>query len=226
MSACRQSAPPAANVSTAAANQPQPAPPSPLPSPRQEGNAPVEPPASVAELQDVVKRIYKTAVTLDESRQRMYVVGDFNGDNSEDIAIAVKPGKGMLAELNSEYANWILEDPRAVMMMEAHRDVQKFPEKPAPVVVRQSDNLLVVIHGHQETGWRNPKATQTYLLRNAVGAEMKTERARSLINEAATKEQLPPLRGDVIQQTLAGSPGFIYWTGAKYAWHSAAVESQ
>ncbi|MDX6694189.1 MAG: hypothetical protein QOF02_1792 [Blastocatellia bacterium] len=227
--ACRQQAtPPAVNNSTAANQPPAPAPPASSSSPSQETPA-VAPPASVAELREVVQRIYKTAVTIDESRRDMYVVGDFNGDDSEDIAVAVKPGKGMLAELNSEYAGWILEDPRAVMVMEVHKDVKKFPEKPAPVVVRQNDNLLAVIHGHQEAGWRNPKATQTYLLRNAVGGAMKTEHARSLLNQPTTeaaKEQLPPLRGDVIQQMLAGSPGFIYWTGAKYAWHSDAAVSQ
>jgi hypothetical protein len=223
MSACHKSGPPALNVSTAS-NQSQPAAPSSSSTQPTKEAPPVERPASMAELQDVVKRIYKTAVTIDESQHDIYVVGDFNGDKSEDIAVAVKPAKGMLAELNSEYANWILEDPRTVMMMEAHKDVQKFPEKPAPVVVKQSDNLLAVIHGHQAEGWRNPKATQTYLLRNAVGVEMKTLRARSLVDETTVKEQLPPLRGDVIREMLNRAQGFIYWTGAKYAWHSA-VES-
>jgi hypothetical protein len=39
---------------------------------------------------------------------------------------------------------------------------------------------------------------------------------------AANREQLPPIRGDVIRETLADTPGFIYWTGAKYAWFPTA----
>lgn len=182
----------------------------------------VAPPASATELRDVVTRIYKNAVIVDDARPDAFVVGDFNGDDSQDIAIAVKPGKGMLSELNSEYANWILEDPQTVHVMEVHKDVQKFPEKPAPVVVRQSDNLLAVIHGHQATGWRNPVATQTYLLRNAAGDAMQMQSARALRSVVAERGQLPPIRGDVIRETLSHTPGFIYWTGAKYAWFPTA----
>jgi len=28
----------------------------------------------------------------------------------------------------------------------------------------------------------------------------------------------------VIRETLAGSPGFLYWTGAKYAWAALGPE--
>jgi hypothetical protein len=219
--ACQKSGPPAAGVSndsqppqTATASTEQ---------PRRESTR-VEPPSSPTELQEVVKRIYQDAVMVDESRPDSFVTGDFNGDNSQDIAVRVKPNKGKLAQLNSEYSNWILEDPHNVMIMDMHKDVQRFPEKPPPVVVRQGDGLLAVIHGHQDTGWRNPKATQTYLLKNAFGDRMEMQRARSLMSVAVDKEQLPPIRGDVIRETLDGTPGFIYWTGAKYAWHSAAAE--
>jgi hypothetical protein len=162
--ACSKSQPTAGNASSVPPpSQPAPAQAEQKQSPQPEAPK-VAPPASTTELREVVTRIYKNAVIVDDARPDAFVVGDFNGDDSQDIAIAVKPGKGMLSELNSEYANWILEDPQTVHVMEVHKDVQKFPEKPAPVIVRQSDNLLAVIHGHQETGWRNPVATQTYLL--------------------------------------------------------------
>lgn len=225
VSACTKSQPPVANASSAnASSTPQQSQPATTnaAAPRTEA-AQVAPPASAVELQEVVARIYKNAVTIDTSRKDAFIVGDFNGDNSQDIAVAVKPGKGMLSELNDEYANWILGDPHSVLIIEAQNGVKKFPEKPAPIVVRQSDNLLAVIHGYQETGWRSPKATQTYLLRNVGGSGMEAKRARALIDETAAKEQLPPLGGDVIQETLSGTPGFIYWTGAKYAWHSTAA---
>lgn len=223
VSACQKSQPPAANVSSVP-REAQPAPKATATAPPKEA-ATVAPPASTVELQEVVARIYKNAVTIDASRKDAFIVGDFNGDNSQDIAVAVKPGKGMLSELNGEYTNWTLGDPRSVVIIKEQNGVKKFPEKPALVVVRQSDNLLAVIHGYQEAGWRSPKATQTYLLRNAGGGEMTATPARSLLSETAAQEKLPPLRGDVIQETLSGTPGFIYWTGAKYAWHSTAASN-
>ena len=176
-------------------------------------------PQSMRELQEVTARIYKEAVTVDGSRNDNFVVGDFNGDGSQDIAVVVKPGKGMLAELNSEYANWIREDPFEVGKLAAHAHEQQSVSKRKPTVVTARDNLLVIIHGYQAAGWRDAKATQTYLLKNAVGEKLSTENAESLFRNTANQQQLPPLQGDVIRETLNGTPGLLYWTGARYAWH-------
>jgi hypothetical protein len=179
----------------------------------------VAPPQSTSELQGVTARIYKEAVTVDISRNDNFVVGDFNGDGSQDIAVVVKPSKGMLPELNSEYANWIREDPFEVGKLAAHAHEQQSIKKRKPTVVTARDNLLVVIHGYQAAGWRDPNARQTYLLKNAVGEKLSTERSDTLLSHTANRQQLPPLRGDVIHETLNGTPGLLYWTGGRYAWH-------
>ena len=179
----------------------------------------VAPPQSTSELQGVTARIYKEAVTVDSSRHDNFVVGDFNGDGSQDIAVVVKPSKGMLPELNSEYANWIREDPSEVGKLAAHAHEQQSIKKRKPTVVTARDNLLAVIHGYQAAGWRDPKAIQTYLLKNAVGEKLSTENSESLLSDTANRQQLPRLRGDVIRETLNGTPGLLYWTGARYAWH-------
>jgi len=181
----------------------------------------VAPPQSTSELQGVTARIYKEAVIVDNSRNDNFVVGDFNGDGSQDIAVVVKPGKGVLPELNSEYSNWIREDPYEVGKLAAHANEQQSIKKRKPTVVTAGDNLLAIIHGYQAAGWRDPKAMQTYLLKNAVGQKLSTERSESLLTDTANKQQLPPLRGDVIRETLNGIPGFLYWTGARYAWYPA-----
>jgi hypothetical protein len=181
----------------------------------------VAPPQSTSELQGVTARIYKGAVTVDNSRNDNFVVGDFNGDGSQDIAVVVKPSKGMLPELNSEYANWIREDPFEVGKLVAYAREQQSIKKRKPIVVTARDNLLAVIHGYEAAGWRDPKAIQTYLLKNAVGEKLSMERSESLLSNTANKQQLPPLRGDVIRETLNGIPGLLYWTGARYAWHPA-----
>src|SRR6187551_2445600 len=115
-----------------------------------------------AEVRDAVKRNYEDAVSIDPSRA--ILVGDFNGDNSEDVAVVVRPSREKIAELNSEYVNWILEDPH-----QAHpAELKVHPARPS---IRRNDLLLAVIHGHDREGWRNTLARQTYLLQNSVGDE-------------------------------------------------------
>lgn len=158
-----------------------------------------------AEVREVIKRNYEDAVSVDDSRP--VLVGDFNGDNSEDVAVVVKPSQGKAAELNGEYVNWILEDPR---------QVQPTPQKVAQRPIHGNDLLLAVIHGHDREGWRNRLARQTYLLQNSVGNEFERQTGRELSKD---NRALPSLRGDVIRETLNGTAGIIYWTGARYAWH-------
>jgi hypothetical protein len=160
-----------------------------------------------AELREAIIRNYEDAAVIDNSRAAPFLVGDFNGDNSEDIAIVVKPGEGKLSKLNSEYANWILEDPRQPVHI---RDLKS---RPAPVTISGKDSLLAVIHGVKSEGWRSAIAKQTYLLKNAVGESFETQSSRQS-NGAKSR-----FRGDVIREKLDGTDGIIYFTGAKYAWH-------
>jgi hypothetical protein len=211
---CQKSQSPAANATKAASQvKAQPA-----TSPGQAPQAGSALPPAAAELRDVVARVYKDAVIVDETRSNA-VVGDFNGDNSEDIAIVVRPANQKLAEINSEYANWILEDPISVGEFIAVRSASHAAKEPPHTVVHSGDTLLAVVHGHQQAGWRNAQAMQTYLLRNAVGDALEMQPARSVWGEAADKKSLPQLHGDIIRETLTNKRGFLYWTGSKYAWH-------
>lgn len=163
-------------------------------------------------------RVYGDAVTVDTRRAPSYLVGDFNGDGSEDIAVVVKPARDKLGEINNEFANWIVEDPRAVGLPDPHKNVQKLPQPSAPVKVKDNDLLLVIIHGYKKEGWRNPEARQTYCLYDAVGGSMTSDPVKDLLGSQGNKNEATR-GGDVIKETLAGEQGFIYWTGAKYAWH-------
>ena len=165
--------------------------------PRQSGPSPTQ-----SELQAVIKKNYEDVVTVDDSRPTPFMIGDFNGDGSEDIAVVVKPQK--LSDLNSEYVNWILEDPHHLQQ--------------ASINVHNNDLLLAVIHGHKSEGWRHEFARETYLLTNAVGTDLETVSVRQL-RRSGESEMLPRLGGDVIREKLKGSGGIIYWTGGKYAWH-------
>jgi hypothetical protein len=160
------------------------------------------PQPSEDELRQALERNYEDVVTLDHRQSIPFVIGDFNGDNSEDIAIVVKPSRGKVADLSGEYVNWILEDPQQVQQ--------------GRVAVRNDELLLAVIHGHEREGWRNAMARQTYLLKNSVGEGFQTQPANQLRTDSRS---LPPLKGDVIREKLRDKNGIIYWTGARYAWH-------
>jgi hypothetical protein len=182
--------------------------------PKTESALNLSPPAP-SEVRNAIERMYRNAVIVDASR---FFVGDFNGDGVQDLAVVVKPAEGMLAELNSEVANWILEEPQKVVLPDPNKATQQLPHRPEPTRVEQSDTLLAVLHGYGPAGWRDPRARQTYLLKNVVGANMKSQQLADVPRMARSNVRLPKLRGDVINEAIAGETGFLYYTGARYAW--------
>ncbi|MFN2598532.1 MAG: hypothetical protein ABR563_15275, partial [Pyrinomonadaceae bacterium] len=149
-------------------------------------------------------------------------VGDFNGDGSEDLAVVVRADPAKLADVNSELANWTPVEPQKVTLPDANAATQKLAPPPPRPQVAANEQLLAVVHGYQQEGWRNPAAQQTFLLKNSVGRALHVEDKQSALAEF--KSQLPHLRTDVLREELDGSPGFLWWTGAKYAWFAAKGE--
>jgi len=190
----------------------------------QSTTAPPPEPPKPAEVRAVVGKIFQTAVTVDAERPYDYVAGDFNGDGSQDIVIVVKPVEANLAEINSQLANWILEDPTKIPQIDTSKTTQQLPPPPAPVVVTKTDTLLAVIHGFGPEGWRSARSIQTYLLKGGVGANMSAAPAAEFRNLAKSLKKSPRLaqglltRGDVLKETLNGKSGYLYFSGAKYVW--------
>lgn len=182
---------------------------------------PMPAPPPKDEARAVVARVYKGAVTPDE-REGWTIVGDFNGDGSEDLAARVRAAPGRVDELNDDLANWIISDPQKVQppdprKFDPHQGVQKLTPLAERPRVAAADSLLVVIHGFKEQGWHSPEASQTYLLRDAAGADLRAQSRKDA--RFTTMGQNPPrLMGDVIRQTLNGKQGFLYWNGATYGW--------
>lgn len=168
---------------------------------------------TLAEVKGAVARVYLDAVLIDASRGTPFVVGDFNGDGSEDIAVVVRPARGALPKLNSEYANWIVEDPQ-----KAAPAGQNTPA-PETAGVRQDDLLLLILHGYRQAGWHDPLARQTFLLRNAVGEEMRAQSLGEAARAAGGKGVQSQVPMDVIREKLRGQDGFLYWANVRYAWH-------
>jgi hypothetical protein len=153
------------------------------------------PPPQTNEVQEVVKRVFKEAVLIDTSYNPTFIVGDFNGDRSQDLAVVLKPAPDKLSELNEEFPTWILRDLAG-------------PIQPASPRLRvaANDKLLAIIHGYDARGWRDHQATQTYLLKNAAGSGMEAYSAKDFM-AAHQSWKLPQLHGDVVGAELGGKPG-------------------
>jgi hypothetical protein len=175
--------------------------------------APPAPPPQLDEVRSAMARVFAKVAEPETTGGTAYVVGDFNGDGSQDLAVITKANAASLGEINNELANWVLEDPRTVPLP----GVPTNPTLAKPVRAEKGDTLLAIIHGVGAKGWRNPEAKQTFLLKNGTGSDM-TVRALKDVSAKKGKTKLPPLRGDTISETVDGKAGILFWTGAKYAW--------
>ena len=165
------------------------------------------PPPELSAVQLAVKRVFKETAVIDTRRKPTFIAGDFNGDRSQDIAVVVQPAPNKLADLNEEFPNWILKDPFAVSESRAPR-----------LRVASDDTMLAVIHGYGAGGWRDPQATQTFLLKNAAGSDMTAQQAKE-VSQTNQGKKVPHFRGDVIRQVVGGTSGYLYFAEATYAWY-------
>ena len=163
-------------------------------------------PAKANEVQLAVKRVFKDAAQLDSSREPNFIAGDFNGDHSQDIAVVIKPASGRIAEMNDPFPAWIVRDPFAGNRASS-----------AALHIEEDEVLLAVIHGYGANDWRDPQATQTFLLKNAVGSGFEVQKEKDFLKTNAGNS-IPPLQGDLIGEVIRGTSGYIYYTGATYSW--------
>ena len=164
----------------------------------------------------MLERVYRGAVAAAEPAT--FVTGDFNGDGSEDIAIAVTPVAGKIEEINSEFANWILADPQRAAVFDPKKRTQSLPAQTGPVRVRAGEALLAIVHGNGANGWRDRDATQSYLLKNAAATGMQVFPLKNFPPALKVKENGAKSRADIISGTLSRKAGFLYWATGKYAW--------
>ena len=160
--------------------------------------------AKTSEVQEAVKRIFKDAAVLDTNYNPSFLAGDFNGDGSQDLAVILKPVK--LDLMNQELPPWLVREPRA----------KKDPR--IALKIEKDETLLAVIHGYGANDWRDPDATQTFVLKNVVGNDLKVQSGKEFATEN-TGRKLPRPQGDLIGETVQGSPGFLYYAAATYSWY-------
>jgi hypothetical protein len=184
-------------------------------------------PPKFEEVQQAVNRIFKDAVVIDARRNPNFLVGDFNGDLSQDLAVVLRPAEGKLTELNQEFPSWIAREPLKDVLLPRSKvlarpaGVNPSPNAAAGQTVRfeQSDVMLAIIHGEGPKGWHNPEATQTHLLREVVGANIRVLPFEGAVKAYKGIKPFPNIYGDLIQQTLIGQSGFLHFTGGIYGWY-------
>jgi hypothetical protein len=174
------------------------------------------PPPTAKDVQDAVHRVFGNDVFLLNDENPRFVTGDFNGDRSPDLMVEVEAQPARLADINNELANWTIQSPRFVYVPPRNQRVVKLPPVPRPEQVRAGETLLAVIHGYGTAGWRDSRARQAYLLRQAIGSSPVVEQpSPSLVHDFGVF----PSPRQVLAEELGGKPGVLYWTGATYAWH-------
>ena len=206
------------------AEQPPPAAQAEAPSPPPQPNEIQQlPPPKTEEVQAAVTRIFKGAVVIDADRKPNFLVGDFNGDVSQDLAVIIKPAEGKLSELNQEFPNWIAREPLSEVMPKPRLLAASGPSPGAAagqtIRFEQRDVLLAIIHGSGPVGWRDPDATQTHLLREVVGDNLRVLPRTDALKAYKGTRPFPTVYGDLIQETLIGNSGFIHFKGGVYGWY-------
>lgn len=164
---------------------------------------PVSAPKS-SEVELAVKRIFKDAAVIDTNYNPSFLSGDFNGDGSQDLAVILKPAK--LDLMNQELPPWLVRQPRNI----------KASRTPAPI--EKDETFLAVIHGYGANHWRDPDATQTFVLKDVVGQNLKVQSLKDFVSENSGKK-LPRPQGDLIGETVEGTAGYLYYAQATYSWY-------
>ena len=156
------------------------------------------------EVQSKIKTVFKDAAVLHPSHNPNFFTGDFNGDNSQDLVVILKPVN--LDEMNRQFAPWLVRDPRSNLSTRVRPPIQK------------DETLLAVIHGYGNNDWRDPDATQTFVLKNVVGNDMKIQNGKEFV-EANSGRKLPQAQGDLIGETIDGTQGYLYYATSNYSWY-------
>ena len=159
----------------------------------------------LTEAEAAVKRIFQDTAVIHPDYKSSFLSGDFNGDLSQDLAVVLKPVPEKLSEMN-ESPRWLLRDPRA------HYNPT------APLRIEKDEPLLAVIHGYGAKAWRDPEATQTFLLKNVAGTDLRVLDGKEFI-KANSGKKLPRANGDLIGEKLKGSEGYLYYNAANYSWY-------
>lgn len=187
----------------------------PQPQKSPEASSPPPAPPTTAEAARVLHRVFGDDLVPAQGAGTAFIAGDFNGDNSQDLAMIVRPAPGKLGEINSELANWIIQDADTFFIPPSGKHVVAVPRLPE-AKVKEGEVLLAIVHGYGRQGWRNPDARQGYLVKHAAATFL---RLGPSIGEKSIRQMHLPVRTEIIYELRDNKRGFLFWTGQAYAWH-------
>ncbi|HSK43444.1 MAG TPA: hypothetical protein VLA83_06100 [Candidatus Binatia bacterium] len=191
----------------------------PQPTPAGSSAAPSRlPPPTRAQVKEAFQRVFGESLVAkvdDAGGLTTFIVGDFNGDQSEDLAVIAQPAPGKLDDVNNELSNWILQDADKAFLPTPAKSVVVPPHQARPRVER-GEELLAIIHGVGPQGWRNPEARQAYIVKHAAA---RLEGTAPSISQKAVRAMHLPVETEIIKEVRNNKKGFLFWTGGVYAWH-------
>lgn len=173
------------------------------------------PPPTKAEVDAAFHHVFGDDLLASTANSQYYIVGDFNGDGSEDLAVIARPVNGKLDEVNSELANWILQDADKAFIPPSSKTVVVPPRQERPHI-ESGEQVLAIIHGFGPQGWRSPDARQAYIVKHAGAPFLGTAPS---VSQKAIRAMHLPVETDIIKQVRNNKKGFLFWTGGVYAWH-------
>jgi hypothetical protein len=187
----------------------------PQPSPASSATATAKlPPPTQAEVEAALHRIFGDDLIATDNSQS-FIAGDFNGDQSEDLAVIARPAAGKLDDVNAELANWIIQDADKAFIAPPGKKVVVPPKQERPRV-ESGEQVLAIIHGFGPQGWRNPEARQAYIVKHAAANFQGTAPS---ISQKAIRAMKLPVETEIIKEIRNNKKGFLFWTGGAYAWH-------
>jgi len=171
-------------------------------------------PATSLEVKAAVERVFGQDVVLFGETRPVYTSDDLNGDGVDDLAIMVTVPAKSVANINSELANWSIQDVRKADIPTVTGKLSTAKRKPTRV--HANELLLAVIHGFGERAWRSAEAKQAFLLVNA-GTDRLVGMSFTQLNALGVK--LPRMSANPHEALIARSGAAwlaVYWTGAQY----------
>ena len=173
------------------------------------------PPPTKAEVETAFHRVFGDSLVAEHGIPQFFIVGDFNGDASEDLAVIARPAPGKLDDVNSELSNWIIQDADKAFIPTPNKKVVSLPKAELPKI-EKNEEVLAIIHGFGPTGWRNPDARQSYLVKHAAAP---FRGIAPSVSQKAIRAMKLPVETDIINEVRNSKKGFVFWTGGVYAWH-------
>jgi len=177
--------------------------------------APKLPPPTRAEIETAFHRVFGDDLIADGSGQS-FIVGDFNGDQSEDLAVIARPAKAKLDDVNNELANWTIQDADNFFLPPKGEKKVVMPHETRRPKVERGEQILAIIHGFGPGGWRSSDARQAYIVKHAAAS---FQGIAPSISQKAIREMKLPVETEIIKEIRNNRKGFLFWTGGAYAWH-------